>query len=182
MSTSSHRRLLLIPFLAAALFAQAAHTNPPARFQSPRTGIRFTVPSDWTLTQRGPSSGDAEQIGFVNKTLHADLFIWMKSGNVPQPDITARLRSQVEFKAAQRAGVPGYKMLRDTLQRRFVGGQPALSIEAEYEETGVRMIEYHTFVISEQAQVYISVRMPAPDFEKAKAQVDRILAGFVFPE
>jgi hypothetical protein len=106
----------------------------------------------------------------------------LKSQSVAQPDITARLRSQIEFKAAQRAGVPGYKMLHNTLQHRFVGGQPALSIAAEYEGNGARMIEYQTFVISERAQAYVSIRVPAADFEKTKSMVESILTSFVFPE
>ena len=176
-----------IPFLAAALLAQATPTNseassPTLRFRDSPTGIQFALPGDWKLIQRGPSSEGAEQIGFANKAYHADLFIWLKSQNVAQPDISARLRSQIEFKAAQRAGVPGYKMLQDTLQHRFVGGQPALSIAAEYEGNGARMIEYQTFVISERAQAYVSVRVPAPGFEKTKDAVDGILASFVFSE
>lgn len=161
--------------------AQAPLKTPSASFHGSQTGIRFSVPGDWTLTAQGPSA-DAEQFGFANKSLHADLFVWLKSQSVPQADITARLQSQIEFKANQRAGIPGYKMLRDTLRRRFVGGRPAVSIEAEYHENGVRMIEYQTFVISEQAQAYISVRMRAEDLENTKRQVDAILATFAFPE
>ena len=179
--------ILRVPFLAAALLAQTTHSNPPAyspilRFRDSPTGIQFTLPGDWKLIQRGPSSDSGEQIGFANKAFHADLFIWLKSQSVAQPDITARLRSQIEFKATQRAGIPGYKMLQDTLQHRFVGGQPALSIAAEYEGNGARMIEYQTFVISERAQAYVSVRVPAPGFEKTKDAVDGILTSFIFPE
>ncbi|HEX3877249.1 MAG TPA: hypothetical protein VHW24_09700 [Bryobacteraceae bacterium] len=157
---------------------KGAATIPTGQFHDAETGTEFTLPGDWTVTSHGHSPEGGQQIGLAFKDAPAEGFVWMKSQSIPQADIIERLRSQVDFKAAQRKGVPGYKMLRDTAERRFVGGQPALSIQAEYTEGAVRKIEYHVWVITENTHVYVASRSAASDFPKVKASIDRFLATF----
>jgi hypothetical protein len=73
-------------------------------------------------------------------------------------------------------------MLRRTIEKKTVGGQAAGSIEAEYVDDGnVKMIEYHTWVISEKTHAYLPARVRAEEFENFKGQIDLILASFSVP-
>ncbi len=151
------------------------------RFHHTLTATEFTFPSDWTLVYQGQSSGGGQQIGFTNSTLHVDAFVWMKLNPIASSEIPDKLRSVIDFKAGQREGTPGFTMLRNTIEHKTVGGQSAVSIESEYDQGNVKMEEYHTWVISEKTQAYLSARVPAQDFLTVKSQIDFILATFSVP-
>ena len=155
------------------------------RFHHTLTGTEFALPAGWNFTYQEPSSGGGEQVGFVfSGDSHKpviDAFVWMKAEARTADEIPDQLRSSVDYKAGMREGMPGYKMLRKTIVRRTVGGQLALSAQAEFDEGSDKMIEYHTWVMSEKTHVYLSARMRAADFADNQARVDHILDSFLVP-
>jgi hypothetical protein len=109
--------------------------------------------------------GDVVQIRF---SLHA-------------ADIPDKLPSLVDFKAGQREGVPEYKMLNNALQKKTAGGQMAVSIEAEFDQDNVKMIEYNTWMVSQKTHAYLCARVRVHDFASVQPRIDMILATFSVP-
>jgi hypothetical protein len=96
-------------------------------------------------------------------------------------EIPDQLRSSVGYKAGIREGTPGYKMLKKTIRAKTVGGQLALSAQAQFDEGSVKMIEYRTWTTSEKTHVYLSARMRAADFANVQPRIDQILGSFLIP-
>jgi hypothetical protein len=107
----------------------------------------------------------------------------MKPHNLAAVDIPDTLRSAIDYKAGQREGmgVTTYKMLKNTLQHKTVGGQAAVSIEAEFERVNAKMIEYNTWAVSEKTHVYVRARVLAEDFSSVQGQINQILETFNIP-
>jgi hypothetical protein len=171
--------------------ARKAVEQPPigtftnGRFHHFLTGTEFSLPDEWTVTYQGQSSGGGEQIGFSlagsSYAPPVEAFAWMKAEALTPDEIPEQLRSSVDYKAGMRDGTPGYKMLKKTIERKTVAGQQALSAQAQFDKGSDKMIEYHTWVISEKTHVYLSARMRAADFASAQPRIDRILDSFLVP-
>src|SRR5271157_3655662 len=97
------------------------------RYHHDLTGTEFTLSPDWRITYQAPSSGGGQQVGFINRGLRMEAFVWMK-----------------------RQDVPGFLMLPETAEHRLVDGKQALSVESEYYRGNDRMVEYYTWVKSEK--------------------------------
>jgi len=174
--------------LAASCAAQEASTAPHetgtfanGRYHHNLTGTEFTIPPDWRLTHQGRSGGGGEQATFANGSLHVQALVWLKPHTMAAAEIPEKLKYQMAFKAGQRERVPGFQMLRNTIENRVVGGQAALSVLSQYGPPEAKMDEYHTWIISERTHVYLSVRVPAGDFPNVKPDIEQILATFLVP-
>jgi hypothetical protein len=171
-------------FSQAPLRAPEIGTFTGGRFHHTLTGTEFSFPPNWTLAHQGPSGGGGQLIRFIlDSTPHVEAFVWMKPHTMAPADIPDKLRSLVDFKAGQRERVPGYHMLRNTIEKKTVGGQAAVSIEAGYitGDGSLKMIEYNTWVISEKTHANLCARVRAEDFPSLKGQIDQILASFMVP-
>src|SRR5580704_13003617 len=188
--------LFVLPLFpqAPAQPQRAAYRPPPigtftnGRFHHTLTGTEFTMPLDWTIGFQGLSSGGGEAISFVTRSAGVsdtsapvEVFVWMKSHDLAAADIPDELRSKIDFKAGQREGmgITGFRMLKNTLQHKTIGGQLALSIEGEFDEANVKMTEYNTWVMSEKTHVYIRARVRTQDFPGFQGRVDQIIDTFV---
>ena len=104
----------------------------------------------------------------------------MRSEPLAAGKIREKLRESVDLKARQRSQRLGnYNMQKTSIHERSVGGQLAISSEADYETDGVKMFEYHTWAVSEKTYVYISARCPASDAADAKVRIDSLLNTFM---
>jgi hypothetical protein len=155
------------------------------RFHHTLTGTEFSLPAGWAIAYQGQSSGGGEQVGFAfagdSSTPPVEAFVWMRAETHTADEIPDQLRSAVDYKAGMREGIPGYKMLKKTIETKTVGGQLALSVQAQFDEGSVKMIEYHTSAPSEKTHVYLSARMRASDFAKVQARIDQVLNTFLVP-
>jgi len=174
-----------LTFTSPKAVGQSIGTLTNGRFHHTLTGTEFSIPTGWTIKYQGQSSGNGEQIGFAyagdSSTPPIDAFVWMRAEPHTPDEIPDQLRSAVDYKAGMREGMPGYKMLKSTIENKTVGGQLALSVQAQFEENRVRMIEYHTWATSEKTHVYVSARVRAADFPAAQARIDQILRTFLVP-
>lgn len=155
------------------------------RFHHTLTGTEFSLQAGWTVKYQGQSSNGGEQIGFAfagdSNSPPIDAFVWLKAETHAPDEIPDQLRSAIDYKAGMREGTPGYKMLKTTIEKKTVGGQLAVSVQAQFDERGVKMTEYHTWATSEKTHVYLSARVLAADFPKAQARIDQILDTFLVP-
>jgi len=155
------------------------------RFHHTLTGTEFSLPQDWTVSYQGKSSGGGEQIGFTlagnSTTPPIEAFVWMKADALTSGEIPDQLRSDVDFKAGMRQSMPGYKMLKNTIDRKTIAGQLALSVQAQFDKGNDKMIEYHTWVRSEKTHVYLSARVREADFADGQSRIDQILGSFLVP-
>jgi hypothetical protein len=176
--------------------AKAGEVNIPVaigtfvdgRYHHDLTGTEFTIPKVWDLAETGPSSGGGQKVGFRNAftvssyKVQLQGLVWLKPQTAAPERLADVLETAMDSTAAERQKTAtGYRMLPATLEHRTVGGQPTVTVQAEYFENSVLMMEYHTWVMSAKTHIHVSARMPAKDFAEAKADVDSFLATFLVP-
>jgi hypothetical protein len=170
--------------MQSALRGQEIGTLTDGRFHHTLTGTEFTLPLGWTVDYQGQSSGDGEQIGFTGDASGPPVsaFVWMRAEAHPGGELAERLTGSMNFKAGQRESeFTGYKMLKNTMIFKTVGGRQALSAQAQYTEKNTPMIEYNTWAYSETTHIYLSARMRAEDFAVNQGRIDQILGTFLIP-
>jgi hypothetical protein len=88
-----------------------------------------------------------------------------------------------ESKAAQRvaAGLEGYRIRPGSVERRTVGGRPALRCLADFTQGGVKMVEYLTWVSGENASGQFFAQVDALELEALRHRLDPIIDTLRLP-
>ncbi len=140
--------LTLLVSLAAALpaGAQTATKRPIGEVQNGvyhhnRTGIEFSVPSDWVVVRQGHASEGAQTVWLKDTVTNAIGTAWMKARAIDPANTPAMMERRLDVKVAQRNNFEGYKFRTDSVQKTTIGGKPALSAVADYTRTGEQMVE-----------------------------------------
>lgn len=94
----------------------------------------------------------------------------------------ALLRSP-ELKAGQRvaAGVADYRIRPGSVERRTVGGRPAVSCLADFTRGDVKMVEYLTWVSGENAFAQFFAQVAADELDGLRHRLDPIMETLKLP-
>lgn len=157
------------------------------RYRHYWTGVELTLPPDWSFRGQKPQpdGGDLVDLaGSGSKPVAA--FVWMKREKTPPAGIADRLQERLQWKIANQRrasdGFVAYRLRPDSVQRRTVGGQQALSAVADYvNANGEKMNEYFAIAQSETTRVYFCVRAAAPDFPSIQARFERVVGAALVP-
>ena len=88
-----------------------------------------------------------------------------------------------ELKAAQRVavGMEDYRIRAGSVERRTVGGRPALSCVADFTRNGVTMAEYLTWVSGEHASAQFFAQVAASELDGLRQRLDSIMETLKLP-
>ncbi len=142
----------------------------------------FAVPEGWTFTGTGPSSDHGEMATFLSKDLGADINVWMIKEKTPRDGVSARLDNAPVLKLGDRTGFEGYRLREGSIQRVYVGSQPAIFALADYTgDAGMPMAEIMTWIYTENSRVFFFSRVPADKLEQLKPEFDTIVSSAIVP-
>jgi hypothetical protein len=109
--------------------------------------------------------------------------VWMiKETNTPD-QVKFWLENNVGMKIGQRhdQGVEGYWVRAESVQQKYIGGKQAVSAVADYVEKGQKMVEYMTWINTENSRVFFFARGAASDFPGFQARFDEIINSAIVP-
>ena len=94
-----------------------------------------------------------------------------------------QLLASPEAKAKQRAeaGLAGYRVRPESVQRRTVNGRPALSCVGEFTLNGEANVEYLTWVSGKNALALFFAQTPEPDLAALRARLDPVIDSLTLP-
>ena len=157
------------------------------RYRHYWTGVEFTLPPDWSFRSQKPQPDGGDVVDLADSgSKPVVAFVWMKYEKNPLAHIADRLQERMQWKIANQRrasdGFVAYRLRPDSVQRRTVGGQQALSAVADYvNANGEKMNEYFAIAQSETTRVYFCVRAAAPDFPTVQARFELVVAAALVP-
>jgi hypothetical protein len=195
LRTQAQRRLRIAEeqrrLVLAAATPEAAHSpaagEPLGTFDG-RTyrhtwsAATFAVPEGWKFNGTGPSSDHGEMAMFSSKDLGADINVWMIKEKTPRDGVSARLDNAPMLKLGDRVGFEGYHFRAGSIQRVYVGTQPAVVATADFiGEAGMPMAEFMTWIYTENSRVFFFSRVPADKLDQLKPDFDTIVSSAIVP-
>jgi tetratricopeptide (TPR) repeat protein len=151
------------------------------RYHHNLTGVEFSAPPGWVITQDSDSSGGGEIALLSNSNSKAEAFVWFKPNTEFNGDTQAQLRRALEAKAKDRIGVPDWTIRPSSVQYRTVAGQPAVSAVADYTENAQKMVESLTWAYSAKSHVFFFSRAAATDQVAVQSSVEQLLSSALIP-
>jgi erythromycin esterase-like protein len=138
-----------------AVAQPAGDASGAIEYRDPEFAVSVKLPKGWKVD--GASRwGDHETTArLIDGTSDAGALYFKMRPNAERSEEEAytRLLAQPEAKAAQRvaAGLADYRILPGSVERRTVGGRPALSCVGEFTRGDAKMAEYLVWVSGENA-------------------------------
>ncbi len=190
--TTAARKNASTPGVAGATFDFKAVARPtgdttgPTEYRDPEYAVSVKVPQGWRVGEAfrwgdhqtttrliGPGSLDAGRLYFQMRPNTAR----------SEEEAYTLLLANPESKAALRvaAGLADYKIRPGSVQRRAVGGRPAVSCLADFTLGGVKMVEYQTWVSGETAYALFFAQVAAPELDALRQRLDPIIETLKLP-
>ena len=187
--TKRFRILALFPLIAAAIPAQAqtsAKGQSMGTFENGvyhhnRTGVQFTLPTDWVIVSQVWDPGGAQSVLIRDTVSNVIATVWMKARTVDAADIPALLNRRIDNRMKDRNNFEAYKYRSESVLQTNIGGKPALSGIADYLRNGQQMAEYTTWVEGEKSRVVFGSRMPATTLTGFQSRFDTVIQSAIVP-
>lgn len=153
-------------------------------YRDPEFAVSVTLPQGWSV-------GDAVRWG--DREVTANLkdarrfvgsFDFQKRPATTHSDeeAYAALATNPESKAKLRTPtLPDYRVRPDSIQRRTVGGRPALSCIADYTSGQIEFSEYLTWISGENAGAQVFASVPRAELESLRHRLDPIIDSVKLP-
>jgi erythromycin esterase-like protein len=161
-------------------------TEGSVEYRDPQFAVSLKVPQGWKVGEAfrwGDHETTARLIGPENPD-GGRLYFKMspKTAGSEEEAYTMLLRNP-ESKAAQRvaAGLEDYRIRPGSVERRTIGGHPALSCVADYTQGGVKIVEYLTWVSGENASAQFFAQVPASELDALRHRLDPIIKTLKLP-
>lgn len=167
-------------------FKAADGTSGVTEFRDPEYGVSVEAPNGWMV-------GQAFRWGDHETTVHltdpagedsGSLYFKIAPSSAKSDDEAYRLLlAKVEDKVAQRAaaGLPDYQIRPGSVERRTVGGKPAVRCIADFTRDGAKWIEYLTWVSGDNASALFFAQAPASDLDATRKRLDPIVETLKLP-
>lgn len=147
------------------------------RYHHNQTGVEFDL-FNFSVMQESDSSGGGEMIVLRGMDPGGPIIgVWIKPDRIAATDIPGRLRGTAQQKVLQRLSFPEYKMSPENLQYSTINGKQALTAIADfYGSDGFEMIEYITWIYTENTRTQFFTRVKASEFSKVKTRFDQLVS------
>jgi len=171
-------------FNAVAL--PSGDTTGPTEYRDPEFAVSVKMPQGWRVAQAhrwGDHETTVRLIGPENSDA-GSLYFRMRPNTARSPEEEyAQLLSDPASKVGQRvaAGVADYRIRPGSVERRTVGGRPALSCIAEFTQGGVSMVEHLTWVSGENAYALFFAQAAASELQSLRQRLDPIIDTLKLP-
>jgi hypothetical protein len=175
------------PAIDVSTFIKSS-TQTGTLVQDPEAPISFQLTPDWQLTE-GARWGDHETtLAFVENEsqLRVSLYYQYPLQERPSADpyqtlqqaMLAKVRERVE-----RENIAEYHILPTSVQKRQVGGQPALSFIAEFTSQGQTRVEYMVRILGKNTKAHFFVMgIPATaDIDAVCKRLEPIVTSLRIP-
>jgi hypothetical protein len=148
----------------------------PVRYQDAKIGVSFTAPPGWIVRSEEATKADEIQTSMLDPETEIPLTVWAKQVKTASSEIDHELRAAVDKRIDERSGeLKGYHVPTDGIKMRQIGGSQALSCVAEYFKGEQKMVEYLTWVRSENTNVLFSAFGQANDLDEFRKRLDPIV-------
>jgi erythromycin esterase-like protein len=161
-------------------------TEGSVEYRDPEFAVSLKVPQGWRVGKAvrwGDRETTARLIGPENADGGGLYFKMGPSTARSEEEAYTMLLGNPESKAAQRvaAGLEGYRIRPGSVERRTVGGRPALRCLADFTQGGVKMVEYLTWVSGENASGQFFAQVDALELEALRHRLDPIIDTLRLP-
>ncbi len=146
----------------------------PVIYQDPKFSLSFAAPRGWIVV---PDSDDHETTLFLlDPEAKGGVTISAEEQTTGRPEIAKELHASLDEHVRRRSKVhTEYKIRQDSVQSRQIGGTQALSCVAEFLDDKTSMVEYLTWVRSENTDSLFSATVEASGFDEFRKRIDPIL-------
>lgn len=151
---------------------------PTGRYTHKLTKIEIPISDGWRVRGDFQSSGEGEQVTLSDGVSGATGFIWMKPYD-GQGNVDAELKEDLGRKKEMRE--PDWSVRPQSVERRIVAGERALSAVADYTENGRKMVEYLVWIRCTRSRLLFSMNIPAEQFAPNQRRFDRFVADVKIP-
>jgi erythromycin esterase-like protein len=161
-------------------------TAGPIEYRDPEFAVSLKVPQGWKVGEAyrwGDHETTARLIGPENADGGRLYFKMSPNTARSEEEAYTMLLRNPESKAAQRvaAGLEDYRIRPGSVERRTIGGRPALSCLADFAQGGVKMVEYLTWVSGENALGQFFAQVDALELDALRHRLDPIIDTLRLP-
>jgi hypothetical protein len=151
-------------------------STAPVPYQDAKIGLSFTAAPGWIVRPEQPSEKDETNLFLLDPEPKGSAVLWAQVKKTEKSEIARQLRAAVDEQVEHRSKyLKDYKIRPETMQTRQVGGNQALSCVAEFVDDKKEMVEYLTFVRSENTTSLFSAMVEASGLDEFRKRVDPIL-------
>lgn len=151
-------------------------STAPVPYQDAKIGLSFTASPGWIVRPEQPSEKDETNLFLLDPEPKGSAVLWAQVKKTEKSEIARQLRAAVDEQVEKRSKyLKDYKIRPETMQVRQVGGNQALSCVAEFVDDKKEMVEYLTFVRSENTTSLFSAMVEASGLDEFRKRVDPIL-------
>jgi hypothetical protein len=164
----------------------ADSTSGVTEFRDPEYAVSVKAANGWMV-------GQAFRWGNHETTVHltgpageddGSLYFKIAPNEAKSEDEAYRLLlAKPDAKVAQRAseGSPDYQIRPGSVERRTVGGKPAVRCIADFTRDGAKWTEYLTWVSGDNASALFFAQAPASDLDATRRRIDPIIDTLKLP-
>jgi hypothetical protein len=169
-----------------AVARPADDTTGTTEYRDPEFAISVKMPAGWKVAEAfrwGDHETTARLLGPENSDAGSLYFKMLSNPMRSEEEAYTRLLASPESKAASRvaAGLADYRVRPGSVERRRVGGRPALSCVADFTVNGEKMVEYLTWVIGENASALFFAQVASSELDKLRQRLDPIIETLKLP-
>ena len=148
----------------------------PVAYRDAKTGLAVTAAPGWVLKPNSIPQAEETSVQMMDPEVKAYAAIWGQNWKCDKATIAQQLRASVDEKAKTRADIfKDYRVRPESVQLREIAGQQALSCIADYVEGDRKMIEYTTWVQTENSRCSFYTRTGASEFDEYRKRFDPII-------
>jgi tetratricopeptide (TPR) repeat protein len=149
--------------------------SAPVNYQNAKIGLSFTAAPGWIVWPDEPEK-DETQLSLLDPECKGAVYIRLKEKKAEKSEIAQQLRTAVDEQTEKHTKfLKDYKIRPAMTQNRQIGGSAALSSVAEFIDDKKEMVEYTTWVRSENIMLSFSAVVEASGFDEFRKRIDPIL-------
>jgi len=156
----------------------AKDKDKPRVFRDNKLQLSVTAPAAWYFHRSAPTG----PYPFILYMLPPEMKAWCVLAAAPRVPVIASARQAAEGDLdALKKYFKAYKVRPTSWAESHVGGLPAATFAADYQDNKRPMVEYRTYLLGESMVYWFVFRIDKDRFEAAKAEFDAIIATLKAP-
>ena len=181
-STDAHR--YLVKFEGGGVIAELAsiaQQSPvsPVTYQDPTDHFSLRAPAGWVFDRTDGAHGKGYTVAFLDPGAMGMTGVDVKSLEKTPAEKKSSLRTWAESEAEEAASLyKDFKVRADSWKERTVGGQPAISLLADYTAGKDKNIAYAVLTMSGNKGLLFECMVSAKDFEALQPEFDAIVDSY----
>ncbi len=179
LAVDGARPVVKMETMGVAIELASAHrvdSTAPVTYQDARFGLSFTASPGWIVQPEQSSEKDETTLFLLDPEPKGSVVLRAQAKKTEKTDIVRQLRAAVDEHVEKRSKfLTDYKIRPETMQMRQIGGNQALSCVAEFVDDKKQMVEYLTFVRSENTTSLFTATVEASGLDEFRKRVDPIL-------